>query len=55
MRQILHGAAVDGGGDLLGLGLVFFLAVFLGAAFWAFAGRRTTEFQAAAMLPFDEE
>jgi cytochrome c oxidase cbb3-type subunit 4 len=42
-------------GTLLGMTTVFFLAVFLGAFFWAYSGRRKADFDTAARIPLDEE
>lgn len=56
MGQVLHEATAGAmSGTLLGLTTVFFFAVFLGAFFWAYSGRRKAEFESAAHIPLDEE
>lgn len=55
MSQFVHGLEPIQGGLLLGLMTIFFMSVFIGYFMWVVPKSRTPEFEAASLLPLEDD
>jgi len=55
MRQLMHGAVVDGSGWLLAMMTIVFFLFFVSVAFLAYAPFQREAHRAASLLPLDDE